>query len=199
MEHPSLRRHHRDVPLHLKILCLYSLLNSAIAGICEHISLLAVKKILSLSDVVRVGVGRCRQPDVGQARLSIDADVRLHPQIVLIVFLGLMHLWGARATVVSGRTARLNQRRVDRCTVLEQQSLRSERYVDFGQDDLNQTKLLEKLAKPHNGGFFRQARGSCIQTNEPALNRHVVQCLFHRRNRVVVQQRKEVNPQHLFN
>jgi len=38
------------------------------------------------------------------ARLSIDANVRLHPKMVLIPLLGLMHLLVARATIVLGGT-----------------------------------------------------------------------------------------------
>jgi hypothetical protein len=53
-----LARHHRNVPIHLKILYLFALFYTAIARICEYVGLLAVKQILSLGNVMDIRAPR---------------------------------------------------------------------------------------------------------------------------------------------
>jgi hypothetical protein len=46
---------------------------------------------------------------VDQTRLSVHANVRLHPKVPLVAFFGLVHLWVALTFVVLGGTGRRNQ------------------------------------------------------------------------------------------
>ncbi|MNY80232.1 hypothetical protein D3C86_2211820 [compost metagenome] len=48
-----------------------------------------------------------------QAGFGIDANVRFHPEEILISFLRLMHFWITFAVFVFGRARRMNNRRID--------------------------------------------------------------------------------------
>ena len=53
-QRPAIARHHRNVPIHLKTLCLFAFLYTAIARICEYVGLLSVRKVPRLGDLLRV-------------------------------------------------------------------------------------------------------------------------------------------------
>jgi len=51
-----------------------------------------------------------------------------------------------------------------------------------GRHDLHaQTMLFELVSKPQNGRFIRQAAGARVKVCELAIQRHIVQRLFHSR------------------
>ena len=197
VQRSALARHHRNVPIHLKILCLFAFFYTAIARICEYVGLLAVKQILSLGNVM--DISGCRHQGVDQSGFGIDANVGLNPKVVLISLLRLVHLRIARTAIILGRTGRRDQRRIDRRTAFEQKSLGLEDCVYFGQYDLGQAKLLEKMPKPQYRRFVWQAGGAGIQASKPTIDRHVVQSLFHRRIGIIVPKLQEMNTQHRFN
>lgn len=69
-----------------------------------------------------------------------------------------------------------------------------------GRRDLHaQTILFEPVAKPQNGRFTRQAAGSRVKVRELAIQRHIVQRLFHSRITQSKPLLQEMNAQHGFN
>jgi len=87
----------------------------------------------------------------------------------------------------------------NRRSASEQESLGLEDCVDFGQYDLGQAKLLEKMPKPQYCRFVWKAGGTGIQASKPTIDRHVVQSLFHRWIGIIIPKLQEMNPQHRFN
>lgn len=69
-----------------------------------------------------------------------------------------------------------------------------------GRHDLHaQTMLFEQVAKPQNGRFIRQAAGARVKVRELAIQRHIVQRLFHSRITQSKPLLQEMNAQHGFN
>jgi len=68
--------------------------------------------------------------------------------------------------------------------------------VDLGQYDLGQAKPFEKMPKPQDRQFVTQAGSTEIQASKPTIDRHVVQSLLHRRIRIIIPKRQEMNTQH---
>jgi len=158
IQRSALSGDHRNVLVHVKTLYLFALFYTAIARIYEYVGLLAVQKVLSLGDVMRIG-GCCHRV-VHQCGFCVDSDVGLNSKVVLDFLLRLVHLRIARTTLILGRTGRRNQRCVNRGPASEQDSLGLEGCVDFGQNDLGQTKIREEMLKPQNYGFVWQAGGT---------------------------------------
>ena len=86
-----------------------------------------------------------RHQGVEQSGFGIDSDVGLNPKVVLISLLRLVHLPIAQTAISLGRTRGSHQPCENRCTASEQESLGLEDCVEFGQYDLGQAKLLEKV------------------------------------------------------
>src|SRR5665213_3301730 len=88
----------------------YHLALALISAVAPYAGLIAVQNVLDLSAVM--DVVRCRRHRVDNRRLAVHADMRLHAEIPLIAFFGLMHLGVARAIFVLGRGWGGDDRRV---------------------------------------------------------------------------------------
>jgi len=78
-----------NVPCHRVILIFFAPLNTLVARITEGRGLVAMQQRLRLGDVAHIsGSGDQR---MGQSRISIHANVRLHTKMPLISLLGLVH------------------------------------------------------------------------------------------------------------
>ena len=119
---------------------------------------------------------------VHQSRVSIHANVRLHPEVPLVALLARMHLRVALAVLVLRRTWRGNERRVHCAALLEQQALPAQQIIDSRQDAIGQLVFLQPVAKPKNGALIGQA-GKLTEPGKLAVQRHVKEGFLHRRVR----------------
>ena len=131
-----------------------------------------------------------------QARISVHANVRLHAEVPLVTFLGLVYLGVAPAAAVPGRSGRRNQRGVHHGASLEHQAALDQLGVDGGQNLLAQLVLFEDVAKPQDGALIGQPGDARIQPGKLAVQRDVIQGLFHGRVRVAKQLLQQVDAQH---
>jgi len=152
----SLTRHQGDVPVHFGVLGLdlFALVHTPVARVGKDIGLLTVQQRVGLSDVVRVGRGGGHA--VRQARVGVDADVALHPEVPLVAFFCLVHLGVARAADVLGGVGGGNQRGVHHRVGFEQHALGCQVGVDGGQNLRAQVLSFEQVAKPKDGALNRQ-------------------------------------------
>jgi len=91
IQRSALSGHHRNVPVHAKLLCLFAPSYTAIARICKYIGFLTVQDVLSLGDVTRIG--GCRHQVVRQSGFCVDSDVGPYSKVVLdFLLFGLGHL-----------------------------------------------------------------------------------------------------------
>jgi hypothetical protein len=119
---------------------------------------------------------------VHQARLSVHADVRLHPEVPLLALLALVHLRVALAAglflVELGAAISVASTTVP---ARSSKPLRCQQLVDGGQDLRGQLVLLQQVAKAQDGALVRQPISPAAQAREVAEQRHVVQRFFHGR------------------
>ena len=142
-----------------------------------------------------VDVGRRADDRMHQPRLGIHADVRLHAEVPLLALLGLMHLGVALAVLVLRRTRRGNEGGVHHRAGLEHQALLGQPGVDGGQQLGRQLVLLQQVAKAKDGGLVGHARGA-LQAGKAAVQRALVQFLFHGRIAQVPPQLQAMDAQH---
>ena len=85
----TLARHHGNLPVHASVLVLnlLALFNAPVARVGKDNFFLSVQQGVRLRHIVCIG--RRRHNCVNQARLIVHADVRLHPKVPLVSFLGL--------------------------------------------------------------------------------------------------------------
>ena len=130
------------------------------------------------------------------ARVGVDANVRLHPDVPLIALLGLVNLRVTLTVFVLGRAGRGNQCGVHHRACLEQQALVGQGRVDGGHGLKAQIVLFEQMAKQQGGALFRQPAHARVRTGELASQRHVVQGLLHGRIAQAKPLLHEMNAQH---
>ena len=147
-----------------------------------------------MTSFVRVG-GRAHHR-VHQATVSVHANVRFHAKVPLIALLGLVHLGVACARAVLGGTGRGNQGGIDHGAGLEQQATLRQHGVDGGEDLRTQVVRFEQVAKAQDGALVRQARDAHVEPGKLAVQRDVVQGIFHRRVGVAEELLQQVNTQH---
>lgn len=190
-----LARHHCHVPVNLRMGLpdLLSLFNAVIARVCKHVRLGVVQQLVRLGDVMLVGCRGCDR--VHQARICVHADMRLHAEMPLVTFLGLVQLGIAPSTAVLGRTRRRNQRGVDGRALPEHQSFRGQSGVDRGQDLLGQTMLLEQMTETQDADPVRQSVG-VAEPCKRAIERHIEQGFLHREVAQPEPQLQEMQAQH---
>ncbi|CQR41666.1 conserved hypothetical protein [Thiomonas sp. CB3] len=188
--------HHGHMPTDLRVILnhLFAFVHATVTGVGKDIAFFAMEQGAGLRDIVRVGAGAHHR--VHQARVGIHANVRFHPKMPLISLLGLVHLGVAFSLGVLGRTGGRNQGGIDDGAGLEQQSLPLELGVDRLQDLRAQVVRFEQVAKPQDGALVGQARGADIKLGKFAVQRDVVQGLFHRRIGVPEELLQQVNAQH---
>ena len=138
----------------------------------------------------------CRGRDsVHQARIRVHADMRLHAEVPLIAFSGLVHLRVALAIAVLGGTGRRNQCSVDGRALPERQTLVGQGSVDRGRDLLGQVVLFEQMAKPKDTDAVGQSI-SAIQSGKRPVERDIEQSFLHSKVAQAKPLLQEMQPQH---
>jgi hypothetical protein len=84
---------------------------------------------------------------MGQSRISINTDVRLHTKMPLISLLGLVHLRVARPIFVFRRAGGFDDRRIYDRTFFEQQSFGRQNGVDGGEDSLGEIVFFQQATE----------------------------------------------------
>lgn len=80
---------------------------AAIGTVAIETGFLAMQQIRHFVTVMHVGRRNARAMD--QSALAVGTNVRLHAEVPLVPFLGLVHLWIARFVPVLGRRRRSDQ------------------------------------------------------------------------------------------
>jgi hypothetical protein len=122
--------------------------------------------------------------------------VRLHAKVPLVALLGLMHLRVALAFVVLGRTGRSNQGGIHHRSGLEHQPAVNQFGIDSRQYLRAQVVLLEHVSKAQDGALVGQPGDTRIQLGKLAVQRDVMQGLFHGRVGVSKELLQQMNAQH---
>ena len=166
-------RAHGDVPL--SACGLGPLGNTLVSGISKDHCFLTMQLAVPLGQIINIGSRT--DHGVHQARLCIDSDMRLHPEVPLVALLGLMHLGVTFPGLVFGRAGRCDQRGIDHASGLEQQALGSELGVDDLQDLRAQIVLLKRMTKAQDADPVRNGFGAA-DTHEVPVKAGLEQGLF---------------------
>lgn len=99
------------------------------------------------------------------ACLSINANMRLHAEVPLVAFFGLMHFRITLTASIFGRRRRSNDGGVNNSAFLEDQALCGQQGVDGFEDALGQLVCFQQAAKFEQGsgvrcGFSRQVNAN---------------------------------------
>jgi hypothetical protein len=189
---PAFARAHGDMPFNTS--GFWPLDRALITGIRKHHNFLAMQQVMALRDIV--DIGRSPNDGVNQARVSINTDMRLHAEVPLVAFLGLVHLRITLTRAVLGRAGRCNQRGINDRAGLEHQAFGDQGGVDRGQQLNAQVVHFEQVTKAQDGGLIRHSGHASIEVGELAVKRRVMQGLFHRRIRQAEPLLQKVDAQH---
>ncbi len=143
-----------------------------------------------------VGIGRRCRDRVHQARVSVHANVRLHAKVPLAALLGLVHLRVALAFVVLVRTGRCNQGGIHHRAGLDHQPAINQFGIHSRQYLRAQVVLFKHVPKARDGAFIRQPGDTRIEVGKLAVQRNVMQGLFHSRVGVSKELLQQMNAQH---
>ena len=102
---------------------------AAIGRIAPDAGFLAVQQLGQ--EVAVVNVGRCRRNRMNDPESAVDSDVRLHPEVPLVAFHGLVHLRIALTSGVFRRAWRRDDRRVHNRATADPQPALGQVGVDF--------------------------------------------------------------------
>lgn len=127
------------------------LLDTGITGVGTDYVFLVVQKLIDLGSISQVGYRADHA--VHQTRLVIQADVRLHAEVILVTLLGLAHFWIALTILVLGRTQRIDQRGIDNRTLAQRQTAVTQIAIDHRQDARGQLVLLKQTTEVEDRGF----------------------------------------------
>jgi hypothetical protein len=118
----------RNIPHQPVPLIFSALLNELIARITESCRLITVQQRMGLGDVAEIRSSGDQR--IGQSRIRINTNVRLHFEVPMVTLLGLMHLQVARYVFVFCRGRRFDALRIHGRAFLEQQFFGRQKGVD---------------------------------------------------------------------
>jgi hypothetical protein len=179
LQSPALTRHHGNLPVNPGVLRLnlLALGDAAVAGICEYNIFFNVQQSVRLCDVVLIGSSA--RNSVNQARLSVCANVGLHPKVPLVALLGLVHLWVTRTRAVLGGARSCDQSGINDRACFEQQATLDQLGVNSSEHLKSQVVGFKQVTESENGALIRQARSACVKLGKLTKQSHIVQGLFH--------------------
>jgi hypothetical protein len=167
---------------------------SLVGRVAPHPRLFPVQQFRQQTGVVYVGGGsRHRVDDLGG---TVNADVRLHAEVPLVAFLGLVHLRVPLPALVLGRGWGADDRRIDDGAGADLEALARQVAVDRAQDRLAQRVRFQQVAELADRGLVGGRFSAQIDTDKLAHGARVVQRLFHRRVRQVEPVLQEMDAQH---
>ena len=157
LQSSALTRHHDNLPFNPSVLLLnlFALGDAAVAGVYEYNRLFAVHYSMRLSDVVLIGSSA--RDRMNQAKLSVCSNIRLHIEVPLVAFLGLVHLWVTLTRAVLGGAGRCNQRGVHEHTCFKQQALLDQLGVNGSKSLRNQVVGFKQVTESESGWCSHQA------------------------------------------
>ena len=123
-------------------------------------------------------VGRGRGDTVSQPGDSIDADMGLHPEVPLIALLDLFHLRIALLGLVLGGRGGCHDGGVNDRALAHEQALLGQMGVDFLEDPLGQSMLLQQMTEAQQRGSVRHALDGQIDTHEVTHRLAIVDGIF---------------------
>ena len=152
---------HGNLPIDVPLLQCVPLLGPDVTGIQEDLFLVAVQQMLGLRDVRFI---RRRADDgVHQSAFGIDANVRLHPEVPLVAFPGLVHVGVTGLGFVLDRRRCGDDRGVGDGAFSHQQPRCGQPGVDGFEQLPGQLVLLQQVPELQHGGGIR--RGLSRQIN----------------------------------
>ena len=163
---------HRDIPDDLAF-CFRSFGRALVAGVTEGFLLIPMQQCLRLRDVVDVGRGA--DHGIYKSRLGIDADVRLHAEMPLVTFLGLMHLGISLSFPILGPRWSGNDRGVDDGAFAQHQAFLGKVCFDRREDALGQFVLFQKMLELEKRRCIRCAFPAQVDADKVADRVTVVQ------------------------
>jgi len=155
-----------------------ALFNTPIARIAKGKCFFPVQQLIRYRDIGRIR--RRGHQGVRQTRLSIHSDVGFHPEVPLVTFFGLVHLWVTGSISVLRGRWRSNNRCVHYRTASHHQTLGGQVLVDRLKDARRQLMFFKQAAKLQQGRCVRGAFTSEIHTHKAANRLAVVQRIFNR-------------------
>jgi len=138
-----------------------------------------VQQLAGLGEVIHVG--GCGHNRVDQTGFLVDADMDLHPEILLVALLDLVHLWIALLLFVFGGAGGGDQGGIDDRALPHRHSPCAEAGFDDLKDLLAQMVLLKQVAEGQDRGLIRDPVTDQIDAGKPAHGEHLDQVLFHGR------------------
>lgn len=157
---------------------LFTLLDTGVSSVCIHRVFFAMEQLSDLRDIRHIGGSAMNV--MNQAGLDISANMGLHPEEILVAFLGLVHLGVALSLFVFGRTGGMNNGGVDDVALAQGKAFFLQITVDDREDRRGQLMLFQQVPEVHDRGVFgyRRAQG---QAGELAHGRDFVERFFHGR------------------
>src|SRR6266436_7491942 len=127
---------------------------------------------------------------------AIDADMRLHTEVPLLAFPGLVHLRVALAALVPGRRGRMNNRCVYDRSGSDADALAGQMVVHRIQHSSAQIVRLQQMAEPADAGLVRRRCTTKINAHKAPQPSRIIERLFYTWVRQVKPLLHEVSPQH---
>ncbi len=112
---------------------------------------------------------------------AIGTDVRLHTEVPLVAFLGLVHLRIARLLFVLRRARRVDDRRIDNRAPAHDDPAVGQMAVHLGKELLAEFMLLDEVAKLTRGRLVGNSGFTQVDSRARAHRKHVVKRLFNSR------------------
>jgi hypothetical protein len=180
--------------LRLRCMLMNKVCLTVIALVTPDPRLLAVQQIRQRFAVGHVG-GRY-QDRMDQLRATVDADVRLHPEVPLRALRCLVHLRISPAVLVLRRARRADDRRIHNRALGDLDAAAMQMLVHRRQQHLAELVPFQQVSKLAHRGLIRRPFDPQINADETAHRDRVVQRFLNRRIRQVEPQLQEVDPQH---
>ncbi len=141
-------------------------------------------------------IGRRGGDTVGQPGDGIDADMRLHAEVILLALLGLLHLRIALLGLVPGGGRGRYDGGVDDGALAHEQALLGQTGVDLFENPLGQRMLLQQMTEAQQRSRVRYVLDGQIDTDEVAHRLAVVDGVLQRFIGQGIPLLEEVDAQH---
>lgn len=171
---------------------LFALLDTRVTGVCIDGVFFSMQQLSNLRDIGPIG--GCAIDVMNQAGFDIDANVRLHPEEILVTFLGLMHLGIALAFFILGRAGRMNNGGIDDGALAQRQATVTQITINYAEHSGRQLVLFSRRDGNGECGLI----WSALQTQARKLTQGVrlIQRLFHCQMAVTEPGLHQMNTQH---
>ena len=105
-------------------------------------------------------IGRSARDSMNKASLSGCPNIRLHSEVSLVAFVGLVYRWVTLTQAVLGGAWRCDQSGINGCACFEQQAPLDQLGVNGGGHLKSQVVGFKQVTESENGTLIIQARGA---------------------------------------